>query len=63
MLMDLGRERFTEATVNHLVAVAVLSLPYHGCPFATVLDRHLRASSRDEIGAHYVTLVNTRIAD
>jgi hypothetical protein len=42
MLMDLARERFTEATVDHLVAVAVFGLPYRGCPFATVPDRHLR---------------------
>ena len=28
MLMDLGREGFNEATVDHLVAVAVFGLPY-----------------------------------
>jgi hypothetical protein len=34
-------ERFTEATVDHLVAVVILCLPYRGRPFTTVPDRHL----------------------
>jgi hypothetical protein len=44
MLIDLARERFTEATVDHLVAVVILGLPCRDCPFATVLDRILFVS-------------------
>jgi hypothetical protein len=40
MLMELARERLTETTVDHLVAVVILGLPYRGCPLATVPDRH-----------------------
>jgi hypothetical protein len=49
MLLDLRQEGFTEATVDHLVAVAFRGLPCRACPFATIPERRLGARLSDRL--------------